>query len=231
MSEFTPRISKRTRKPSVKASTLHAGGTLRKSKHPVVVPSLEASTPVEYAPVDSTQPIPGLLSDNQRVLLSLREQVTKLKGSVPGPTVMAPPSVPVSLSASPEADVIPNLVSPQMVSPLMSSSSIQSISSPLAAVRDRPTSPMSSPAHSALPIPSDLLAGMLPEEDLLVARDSDTDSDGGEPSLARASRKLCKKTMFLSGSLGASLFSRMGPLASFSPSSNAQIDPHLKLCI
>lgn len=71
----------------------------------------------------------------------------------------------------------------------------------------------------------------LPAEELLAARDSDTDSDAGESSAIRASRKLRKKTMSVSGSMGASLFGGLGSIQAFSPPITSSIDPRLKLRI
>lgn len=231
MSEFSPRVAKRTRKPSAKASASRAGGKRRSAKSSLAVPSLEAHVSSDSVPVDNAQPNPGSLSDIHRELISLREQVTKLKASSPE-TRDTTSMVPVSSAASSKADLLPITSPPSVVfPPAPSSSTFPLVSSPPAVIQDRPTSPMSLPTQSALPNSSDFTAGLLPAEDLLAARDSDSDSDGGEPSSARASRKLRKKTMSLSGSLGASLFSGMGPLSSFSPSSHSQIDPRLKLRI
>lgn len=90
------------------------------------------------------------------------------------------------------------------------------------------TSPPTSLSLSV--VPSGL--GVLPAEELLATRDSDSDSDTGEGSAVRASKRLRRPTLPLSGSLGAaasfgaSLDTNLG-----SAPTASSIDPQLKLRI
>lgn len=78
-----------------------------------------------------------------------------------------------------------------------------------------------------------MTAAHLPTEELLAARDSDSDdSDSGESSTLRASKRLHRPTMSVSGSSGAAatLGGNLG-MDIISPPTAASVDPHLKLRI
>lgn len=71
-----------------------------------------------------------------------------------------------------------------------------------------------------------------PTEELLAVRESDSDSDSGERSIARASKKLRKPTLPTSGSLGAaSLLGSPDVLSMFNAPAATSVDPRLKLRI
>lgn len=75
-----------------------------------------------------------------------------------------------------------------------------------------------------------MTSALLPSEELLAARDSDSDS--GESSVLRASKQLRRPTVSVSGSLGAAatLGGNLG-MDILSPLAASSVDPHLKLRI
>lgn len=237
MSESTPRSSKRLRKPSAKArSPVKKASAKTTSKHsPALFNPGTPGIPAVGSVADSNQVGPGLLADIHNELISLRAQVSNFKASESAaPSTLTPTYPPPSIASpnplsGPATTVAPRLkhsssipISPPTParSPPPIGSSFKEPSS------DRPISPMSAPTRSAETEHGNSATLLLPPEELLAARDYETDSDGGEPSSVRASRKLRKKTMSVSGSLGASLFPGLGQgsLSSFSPSANSNVD-------
>lgn len=223
-------------------------------------PSLEVVSPGSSANGLSDPPVqnisPVVLYDIQRELVNLREQVRHLgrsSDSCMGNFTTSPSQVGLSSSSGPlssqpippsslSESLSPHNLSASIASPLNIPSTTESISGqpPFSlAFSSSPSTTHNTPTISA-PIPTSLpssssdadsLSFPLPAEELLAARDSDTDSDAGETTSARASKRLRKRTMSVSGSLGASIFGGMGTLPAFAAPSATIIDPRLKLRI
>lgn len=254
MSNTTARLSKRVRKPTSKAkasAVQRRGRPSHASADSTLMPvSTESSLVAASPPISIAEQTPASLSELQHKLLSLRQQVALLRNhvSIPVSSAINLSSYAANLPIHP-----PPIMSSQPFPTVLTSSTQSSTSSSLtpsfqppfppsqppssnwpgSASQNppRPPSPLSAPTfsspHQSHSVSSNL---PLPAEELLAARDSDSDSDTGESSAIRASKKLHKKTMSLSGSLGNPLFGG-GGFPSFDPPGTDSIEPRLKLRI
>lgn len=217
MSVSVPRVSKRAKKPSAKrpASARPRNAQTQSSSN---LPSVSSSANSD------------MFSDIHRELESLRQQVSQMRDSqftvVPplsiassSPVLSSTPAtsagtasfstVPLTVPYSSSAVA---LLPPASSDPLNSirpathvTSSVSAVSSTSSQATVGHASSLVSPSFSSLHVTptTSPISSVLPTEELLAARNSDSDSDAGESSAVKAGKRLHRPTVSMSGSLGA----------------------------